>query len=375
MKPLPLFPVWKTATPPATKKWLAAGSLITLLTGGGTALLQHVYSGNMIFAAMIFMLLIIGGLWLCRLVYYRASLHHATVWNQTVEHEHYLWWEKHKSPLALSEIYLTGPAGSATIDWIRLLNHEQRAPAVRQETNGKTLRIARTFSADTAEREQQLAHSLVLCWKKGHRNPVPPLARCYWHGSEAAWLAFYSQMKDSFPEVELPASPQAWHGEATLSEMAMLLRADKEKHFLVAGCHSCAASSDALRPAGESAVLWLVGADGDVVMPCGEFFDLSGQDVMTQVCQRALQQSELEDIPEACILFSHPCLTDLADGGWNITHHLQDNYWGNLGSMEQLVVISLAAILARHQNQPCGWVAPDPLHTLALGIIKPYGKG
>lgn len=43
--------------------------------------------------------------------------------------------------------------------------------------------------------------------------------------------------------------------------------------------------------------------------------------------------------------------------------------------MEMLIVLILAAFYANNYQQPCGWIAKDPLHTLALGIIKPYGEG
>lgn len=88
MRALPEFPLWKTARPPVTKKWLAAGSLITLLAGGGAALLRGAgRDSSTIFTLMLASLVLIALLWLCRLVYYRASLHHATTWQQAVEHE------------------------------------------------------------------------------------------------------------------------------------------------------------------------------------------------------------------------------------------------------------------------------------------------
>jgi hypothetical protein len=42
--------------------------------------------------------------------------------------------------------------------------------------------------------------------------------------------------------------------------------------------------------------------------------------------------------------------------------------------MEGLTVLSLAAIYAAHYQQPCGWLARDPLNTLAIGIVKPDGQ-
>ncbi|UDQ79064.1 hypothetical protein LJN55_16555 [Erwinia rhapontici] len=376
MRALPEFPLWKTATPPASKKWLAAGSLLTLLAGGSAALLLKGESGSsMIFTLMLLALAITGVLWLCRLVYYRASLHHATTWQQAVAHEHHLWWEVHQSTLALREILLIGPAGSDESDWKHVLGREQRPPEQEQEPGGKALRIARTFSSDVVAREQQLACSLVLLWQKEQSEPVSSFAGVFWLGSEPAWQAFRSQMVASFPEVALPTEPEIWNGEETLSRMAARLKQDKGRQFLLAGCQSCAASSGRRLPAGESAVLWRVAAEGPVVMPRGEVFSALTPDALKDVCQRALKQSDIDDAPDACMLFSHPELPQLAETGWNVTHHLQDSYWGDVGNMQPLIVISLAAIQARHQQQPCGWIATDPQHTLALGIVKPYGKG
>lgn len=42
--------------------------------------------------------------------------------------------------------------------------------------------------------------------------------------------------------------------------------------------------------------------------------------------------------------------------------------------MDALIVLSLAAIYAAHHQQPCGWIARDPMNTLATGIVKPDGQ-
>ena len=132
---------------------------------------------------------------------------------------------------------------------------------------------------------------------------------------------------------------------------------------------------DSPLPAGESAALWVVGADAPVVMPRGEFYDASASEPLNLICERAVAQCDLHDDPPACVLFSHPQITRLDECGWNTTHNLQDSYWGMQGSMEPLIVISLAALFAKTEAQPCGWVSTDPQHTLALGIVKPHGKG
>lgn len=373
----PTFPRYRTAKPPATRRWLAAGSLLTLLAGGGSTLLQGVNTGSgSAILVMLIAMMFAGFLWLYRVVYYRCSVHHTATWKRGVEHEQSLWWAEHQRRFSLSEVVLIGPAGSAESDWIRVLTREQQPPAERQESQGAALRIARTFSEDVAAREQQLARLLVLQWKKGRHHAAAPLMQCFWQGSEAAWLAFRAQMKTSFPDIVLPASPEPWCGETSLSLIADLLSHAKDNgQWLVAGCQSLPASSERLRPAGESAVLWLVGSAGPVMISRGEVFDLSPTGSLAEVCERAQTQSSLDAAPDACILFSHPQRPELAGSGWNVTHNLQDRYWGELGNMEPLVVISLAAMLAQHHEHPCGWIATDPQHTLALGIVKPHGNG
>lgn len=105
-------------------------------------------------------------------------------------------------------------------------------------------------------------------------------------------------------------------------------REDAKSQHLVVGCVSCPASPDSLLPAGESAALWLVGADAPVVMPRGEFYDASASDPLRNICERAVTQCELDEDPATCILFSHPQIPQVNECGWNTTHNLQDNYWG-----------------------------------------------
>jgi len=377
MKRPPEYPEWQASKPPAVGKWLAAGALFALLLGGCAALLRNPSNGGtgVILIAMLAGLIITGLCWLWRLVYHRASLHHAANWHHQTEQERSLWWEQHQSLLALQTVILTGPAGSDASDWIRVLNREQKPPAEHLEVKGRGLRTSLTFTFEPGDREQQLARSLVLLWKKNGSKFTAHFARCFWLGSNAAWRAFSAQMSVTFPGIVLPFSPERWRGEETLSLMAASLQVDSSKCFLVAGCVSSPAYAGASPSTGEAAVLWVSGAEGHVVMPRGEVFDASSSESLSDVCTRALQQAKTEKVPDACILFSHPSLAQLDGNGWNTTQYVQDSYWGKLGEIEPLVVISLAAILAQHQNKPCCWIASDPQYTLALGVIKPYGKG
>ncbi|MFP0539700.1 hypothetical protein [Klebsiella oxytoca] len=375
MRPLPDFPDYRTAKPPAAKRWLGAGALLVPAVGAASALLRGTdASSGIVFAAMLFTLTVMGLFWLLSLLYYRFSIHHSSTWKAEVAQVQSHWWYQHRRQFSLEDVVLIGPAGAEMMDWLRLLKRKQKAPAERQEANGKALRVARSFSSDATERENQLARMLVLQWKRQREGKklVSP-QRFYWQGRESVWQAFVAQIKDSFPGIVLPELPIMWKGERSLSDIAAFLDSEGDgTQILVAGCQSEVPSAEDLLPAGEAAALWLVSAEGAVLLSQGEYFSPSATECLKDVCERAQKQSELDSAPDACILFSHPQQSELAGSGWNVTHHLQDNFWGNTGKLEALVVISLAAIFAQSQSQPCGWITTDPLHPLALGIVKPH---
>jgi len=375
VRDVPQYPAWKKAKKPINRGWLLAGAFLILFAGAVGVLIGGENRSGMAFSAMGFVLICIGFFWLCQLLYFRLSLHHAIAWQRNVAHEQSRWWEDHQSHLGLQEVLLLGPSGADMVDWQRVLSRIQRPPAERQETGGKALRIARTFSADSLTREQQLVRALVVQWRSTPRDRPLTISHCFFLGDASVWSAFCEQMKASFPEVRLPDQPENWQGEATLARLATLLREDEKSQHLVVGCVSLPADANSPLPAGESAALWVVGADAPVVMPRGEFYDASASEPLNLICERAVAQCDLHDDPPACVLFSHPQITRLDECGWNTTHNLQDSYWGMQGSMEPLIVISLAALFAKTEAQPCGWVSTDPQHTLALGIVKPHGKG
>ncbi|WP_258034341.1 hypothetical protein [Pectobacterium odoriferum] len=377
MRPLPHFPDYHAAKPPAAKRWLGTMALLVLFAGAGIALLRGANTGvGIILAGMLSTMLFISFCWLFSLLYYRFSVHHSATWQQEVAEVHNHWWYQHRRHFSLQDVVLIGPAGAERVDWLRLLQREQKPPVERKEANGLALRVARIFSPDVSEREHQLARMLVLQWKnqrEGKKLTSPQ--RCFWLGSESAWQVFSDQAMKSFPGITLPATPEFWQGENTLSGIAAALSADENgTEYLIAGCQSEPASSQAQRAAGEAAVLWLAGSDGPVMLSRGEFYDPCATESLEQVCERAQRQSELDAPPDACMLFSHPEQPALAVSGWNMTHHLQDNYWGYTGKLDALIVISLAAIYAQSQSQSCGWIATDFLHPLALGIVKPHGN-
>lgn len=314
--------------------------------------------------------------WLVRLLYYRTSMHNAAFYYQLVAYEQQQWWAQHRQSFWLKEVLLLGPAGTRSVDWLRVLNREQRPPEEKKEGGSGALRLPQISAIDPSAREKWLAEMLVIEWQK-QRSEIKltsPL-RCYWQGADITWQAFRAQMALTFPEIALPARPEPWQGEASLAEIASdLAEAKPEDTMLIAGCLVVAAQPGTALPAGESAVLWLAGRNGPVQLTRGETFSPAKGDILPTVFARALEQSEIKDPPEACMLFSQPDIKALASGGWDVSQHLQDANWGDIGDMDALIVLSLAAIYAEHHQQPCGWIARDPMNPLATGIIKPDGQ-
>ena len=377
MRPVPDYPAYKTARPPGVARWLAATALLVLLSGGAGGLLPSAQGQSALVAAGILVALLLAGTgWLMRLLYYRASMHNAAFYYQLVAYEQRQWWAAHRQPLWLKEGLLLGPAGTRSVDWLRVLNREQRPPEEKKEGGGIALRLPQISVMDPTVREKRLAELLVIEWQKqrSEKQLTPPL-RCYWQGTDITWQAFRAQMTIAFPKIVLPARPEPWQGEASLAEIARDLAAARpDDTILIAGCQVVATRPGTARPAGESAALWLAGRSGPVQLTRGETFSPEKGDMLLTVFARALEQSELKDPPDACALFSRPDIETLASSGWDVSQHLQDANWGDIGDMDALIVLSLAAIYAAHHQQPCGWIARDPMNTLATGIVKPDGQ-
>lgn len=377
MRPAPDYPEYKTTRPPGAARWLSFTALLVLFSGGAGAVLPSAQDTSLLVALGILVALLLSGTgWLMRLLYYRVGMHNAAFYHQLVAYEQQQWWMEHRQPFWLQECLLLGPAGTRTIDWVRVLNREQRPPEEQKEGGGSALRLPQISATDATAREKRLAELLVTEWQK-QRNGKKLMSprRCYWQGADISWQAFRAQMAITFPEITLPARPEPWHGEASLAEIAKdLADAEPDDTMLIAGCQVVVAMPGTARPAGESAALWLAGRNGPVQLTRGETFSPEQGDMLLTVFARALAQSELKDPPEACTLFSRPDIGVMAGNGWDVSQHLQDTNWGDTGDMEALIVLSLAAIYAAHHQQPCGWIARDPINTLATGIVKPDGQ-
>ncbi|HBW4685060.1 TPA: hypothetical protein ME922_005207, partial [Klebsiella pneumoniae] len=276
VRAIPTFPRYRLAKPPVAKRWLGGGAALVLLSGIIAAMAgKSGANTSIILFCMVGMVLLGGVVWFVRTIFFRLSVHHSHTWEREAENERRHWWEIHRRQFALKDIVLIGPAGAEFSDWLRVIKREHQAPLVRQESLGKSLRIARSFSSALIEREKQLAQMLVLQWKRqrGKELFVSP-EKYFWQGSPEAWQAFVAQLIESFPGITAPELPEIWQGEKTLSLLANVL-ADKKQlvNFLIAGCQSLSPASDSTRPDGECAVLWLAGNQGDVTLSRGEFFE------------------------------------------------------------------------------------------------------
>lgn len=245
-------------------------------------------------------------------------------------------------------------------------------PTPGSTPEGATIRLLQVFGDEVAERERHLANLLVLQWQAQQPEPLAlqPLA-CYWQGSLATWQAFVEQMTKCFPEVRLPEQPEPWQGIRSLDSIIDRLQgAPAEARILCAGCQSSPPGPESLLPAGEAALLWLLGPEGGVRFSRGEWFDADTEHLVT-VAERALQQGQLTAPPQCCVSFSQPGVPGLSAHGWNTSQYRQDANFGALGSLEAMVVQTLAAAYATQHQVPCAWLANDPHHTLALGIVEP----
>lgn len=376
MRPFPDYPDYKTARPPRTARWLLSMGVVGGFSGGVMLLPLAEGKSALIAAGMLIALILTSSGWLVQWLYYRVSVHNATFYYQQVAYEQQQWWIKHRQSFWLKEVVLLGPAGKSSIDWLRVLGKEQSPPEERREDGGYALRLPQISATDVSVREKRLAELLVIEWQNQCTEKTPvSLRRCYWQGTDSAWQAFRAQIHHTFPDMALPLRPEPWRGEVSLAEIADGFPAFKPQDtILIAGCQAVAVQRDTNLPAGESAVLCLVGQNGSVQLTRGETFSAENGESLLAVCTRALEQSELEVPPEACLLFSRSEFKTLENSGWDIHQYQMDVHWGNVGEMDALIVLALAAIYARYYQQPCGWIACDPGSTFAIGIVKPDGQ-
>lgn len=373
MNAAPRFAAYPEASPPAYGRWLAAGtSLLALVGSAGVMLRPFIEPRVAALLACIVMLVWLLAL-LVRTLYYRMNRHNAYLYGEEVAQIERIWWARHRQQVGVRDCLLLGAVGSTSEHWQQVLARQQRPLEPTQEGEGSALRVLSVFGTDSAEREIQLARLLALQWRE--QLPVSlntvPLA-CYWLGSAEAWQALREDMAEHCAELRLPAQAETWQGQKTLeSIIERLQRAPEDARILCAGCRSLPAEKDAALPAGEAAVLWLLGNPGQGArLGRGEWY-AEGAEPLAEVAARACRQGHLSEPPEVCAAFSQADLPELEALDWRLAGQSLDAYWGRLGDLQAMVLQTLAALHARHQGKPCGWLAKDPAHTLILGIASP----
>nr|WP_237613809.1 hypothetical protein [Pseudomonas syringae] len=364
--PYPLVPA------PAYSRWMVSGGAVLVLMSGVSALLRsfiepHLAVAGVACACLAWLLAL-----LLRVLYFRFDRHNAQSYCEAAEQVRQAWWMHHRQNAALVESVLLSAACTAPEHGQLLFSSDHQPPEPQKTLEGRTIRVGQVFGSDVAERERNLAMLLALKW---HRQRAEPLAvqplRCYWQGSLAAWQAFAEKMALCSPQLQLPEQPEPWQGISSLySVIDQLQGAPATARILCAGCQSTPVRHESRLPAGEAAVLWLFGPEGGVRFARGEWFSAATEH-LPAVAKQALQQSELSAPAQTCVSFSQPNVPDLPAIGWITGQHVQDTNFGALESLQAMVVQTLAAWYAEQHRKPCAWLANDPHHTLALGIVKP----
>lgn len=364
----PEFALYPEIQPPAYSRWIASGAALCALAVGTSVLLRTFIEVRSAVAGTILVLLIWLLALLIRVVFYRANQHNARCFAISAAQVKRAWWARHRQTVALVEAVLLGPTCSAPAHRGRFFDPDHQPALVQEMPEGTVIRLRQIFGRETGERERQLAIFLALQWREQRGgDPLANPLRCYWQGSANAWQAFVTEMKKLYPEVSLPELPEPWQGISSLDEIIDLLQgASADTCILCAGVQSVPPESDRRLPGGEAAVLWLLGSQSGVRFLRGEWFS-ADTDELAKVVERAQQQGSLEASTPLCVSFSQ---ADIPVIRWNLKQNAQDAHFGALAGLEAMVLQTLAAWYAEQHGVPCAWLASDPHHSLALGIVK-----
>ena len=368
----PAFAAYPLVPAPVYSRWMVSGvTLLVVLVGVGVVLRSviepHVAVTAVAFASLVWLLAL-----LLRVLYFRLNRHNAQSYHEAAEQVSQAWWMHHRQHVGLVESVLVSAPCTTPEQGLLLFSSDHQSPAPQATLEGRAIHLVRVFGNDVAERERNLAILLALQWhqQRDEHSAVQPL-RCYWQGSLSAWQAFAEQMALCSPPVQLPEQPEPWEGIRTLdSVIDQLQGAPATACVLCAGCQSSTIQQENPLPAGEAAVLWLFGPEGTVRFSRGEWFSADTEQLST-VAKRALQQRELTAPTDVCVSFAQPTVPELPAAGWNTTQHVQDANFGAVEHLQAMVVQTLAAWYAELHQVPCAWLANDPHHTLALGVVEP----
>ncbi|WP_244216157.1 hypothetical protein [Pseudomonas reidholzensis] len=366
------FAAYPVASRPAYRRWLATGAALVALSVLAGVALRSYLEPPLAIAGFAGALLAWLGALLLRVLYYRCNRHNAQRYAQGADQQRQAWWRHHRRNVALVDSVLISAACSKPDQIRRLLTLDEKPTPVQEPDGGAAIRVAAVFGHDVLERERNLAVLLALHWQAQRSGPDGlEFLVCYWQGSSAAWHAFAQQMAQTCPEVCLPESPEPWQGIQSLDRIIdQLHQAPAGARVLCAGCHSSPIDAESPHPAGEAAVLWLLGTDGGVSVSRGEWF-MAGTEPLESIAERALQQSEMQAPAKVCMSFAQPPAAGVSALGWSVLGHTQDPHFGALAQLEAMVVLTLAAWYAEQFDEPCAWLATDPHYTLILGVVKP----
>ncbi len=368
----PEFAAYPSVQAPVYSRWIVSGvALLGILSGVG-AVLRSVIEPRITVTALV----CAGGVWLLalllRVLYCRLNGHNAQNYYEAADQVIHAWWTHHRQHIALVESVLISAACITPEQRQLLFSSEHQPPEPQITLAGRALHLVQIVGSDVAERERNLATLLALQWHQqcDEQSVVQP-SHCYWQGSLPAWKAFVEQMALCFPQVQLPEKPEPWEGIRSLDWIIDQLQgARSPAHILCAGCESSPIQQEGHFPAGEAAVLWLFGPVGGVRFSRGEWF-CAQTDHLPTVAERALQQRELTAPTPVCVSFAQPNVPDFPAIDWNTRQYAQDANFGTLENLQAMVVQTLAAWYAEQHQTPCAWLANDPHHTLALGIVEP----
>ena len=370
----PKFDPYPLERAPDFPWWYAIGAGLFVLACAGAMQLDYGSIYDPIFQFLL--IASVSASWLLvfllRVLLYRLNRHNAQCYAETSQQIQQAWWVRHRQTVALVEAVLVGGGSSDPEHRQALFSADHQPPAPAMTPDGATVRLLQVFGDEVVERERQLAKLLVLQWQAQRPEPGPlqPLA-CYWQGSLSAWQAFVEQMGKTFAQVQLPEQPESWQGIDSLDSIIDRMQgAPADARILCAGCQSSSARPDSRLPAGETAVLWLFSQEGGARFSRGEWFD-ADTELLPTVAERVVQQSEITSPPQVCVSFSQPDVPSLSPHGWSTKQNVQDANFGELEGLQAMVVQTLAAWYVEQHQVPCAWLANDPHHTLALGIVKP----
>ncbi|MDR0277392.1 MAG: hypothetical protein LBJ37_05870 [Paucimonas sp.] len=366
MKPAPLFKPWPLRPPPRYLHWMVGGLVVLALVGCAGVLLRPFMERWLpvigFYAVALWLLA-----FLVRILFFRFNRHNAECYGDAARKVEARWWNRHRQRVALLDMVLIGPACSVPEHRADLFRSESRLPLPNDADGGKVLRSRQVMAKGQVAREGQLARLLAVQLREQRVEPFArPFLRCYWQGSPEAWNLFAEEMGRCF-QVTLPQQPSPWQGLDSLDALIDVLQdADDDALVLCAGCESVAAGKEGEAPAGEAALLWLLGKTGGVRISRGEAF-VADKDALPDVAERALRQCHLEAPTKTCTSFS-PLPADL---GWSPLQPAPIANFGELRQLEGMLALSLAAAHTQLNATPSAWLARDPSCTLALGVVTP----